>query len=212
MRCDDVTRELACPGDSRDDRALVEHLAHCRACADWADRAAKLDRLWETTRPADPGPAAWGSLWTSVNAALDAAPVREKAGRPWLARATERVGDQPAPKDGRYWPGLTMVATLALAQAAAILLAVGFAWHRPEGPVDVQGTDPARLVEGQGAAPALEPVIDVEGGQVPYIRSDGPTVTVRDVAAPELPNGEDPWYVFYGRIESAGTEVALGPL
>jgi len=209
MRCDEVTRELAAPSDSRDGRALAEHLAHCQKCADWADRAAKFDRLWEVTRPADPGSDAWGSVWTSVNAALDSAGAM-KARRPWLGRASGQVFDDPAnrrSREGRFWWGLAVVGTIALAQAAAILLAIGFAWHPPEGPSGVPDVNPgAGLV--QGTVPNLEAVVDVEDGQVPYISSDGPTITVRDVAAPELPNGEDPWYVFFGRIESAGTVVA----
>lgn len=210
MRCDEVTRELAAPSDCRDDRALAEHLVHCQKCADWEDRAAKLDRLWEVTRPPVPGSEAWGSLWTSVNAALDASDPR-KATRPRLAQEPEQASGetaQPSSRDGRFWRGLAMLGTIALAQAAAVLLAFGFTWHHPAEPAGVPSVNPGAGL-AQGTVPGLESVIDVEDGLVPYISSEGPTITVRDVADPEMPNGEDPWYVFFGRIESAGTEVAM---
>ncbi len=210
MRCEEVTRELAAPSDCRDDQALANHLGHCKKCADWADRAAKLDRLWDVTRPADPGSEAWGTLWTSVNEALDSSGPN-KAHRPWRARGSERVsGDSPhqSSRDARFWRGLAMVGTIVLAQAAAILLAISLAWHSPTEPAGVPAVTPsAGLV--QGTVPNLESVIDVEDGQVVYIRSDGPAIAILDLTALEMPNGEDPWYVFFGRVESGGTVVAM---
>jgi hypothetical protein len=208
MRCDDVTRELAAPSDGRDDRALADHLANCPKCADWANRAASLDRLWQTTRPVDPSPDAWGSVWASVNAALDAAPAPQTARRTLGARGFDRVDGPSASGNGRFWRGLATVATITLAQAAAVLLAFVFAWHRPADPA---GGSSLKSQTGlaQATVPSLDSVVDVEDGQVLYISSDGSKIAVRDVAAPEMPNGEDPWYVFFGRIESAGTEIAM---
>src|SRR4051812_27114103 len=119
MRCDEVTRELATPSDRRDDQALAEHLTHCEKCADWADRAEKLDRLWDATRPADPGPEAWASVWGAVNSALDAAAASQKAGRTGHARRPGQVAAQTTSGDARFWRGLAVMGTLALAQAAA---------------------------------------------------------------------------------------------
>jgi hypothetical protein len=205
MRCDEVTRELASPSDSRDDRALAQHLEQCKRCAEWADRASKLDRLWGMTRPVDPGAEAWASAWTSVNAALDSAGSRTTL-RPLQARQTVQISgasDTSAPRAGRFWRGLAAVGTIALAQAAAVLLAIGFAWNWPGKPNVSTGE------LAQARAPETDSEIDVEDGQVPYIRSEGQSLAVLDVAAPELPNGEDPWYVFFGRIESARTQIAM---
>ena len=70
MRCDEVIRELAVPTDDRDGTALAEHLAGCPSCVAWARRAALLDRLWEATRPPEPSPEAWDSVWANINQAL----------------------------------------------------------------------------------------------------------------------------------------------
>ena len=63
------------------------------------------------------------------------------------------------------------------------------------------------LVERTG--PSLDSVIDVEWGQVPLIRTDGPKVEISDLAVLGPFNGEDPWYEFYNRVESASAIVAM---
>ena len=210
MRCDEVIRELATPSDCRDDQALAVHLAHCKPCADWANRAEKLDRLWDMTRPADPGSEAWGTLWTSVNAAIDS-PDSKQALRPWRVQGPKRATGETthrSSKDARFWRGLAVVGTIVLAQAAAIILVFGVAWHHPAEPDRVPVAPPGfGLMPGTVAN--LESVIDVEDGQVVYIRSEGSSISKLDLTALELPNGEDPWYVFFGRMESGPTVVAM---
>ena len=56
MRCVDVIRELAAPTDTRNTVDLAEHLNRCPSCANWARQATQFDRLWDTTRPAEPSP------------------------------------------------------------------------------------------------------------------------------------------------------------
>ena len=66
MRCEDVIRELAAPTDTRDAASLAEHLSRCPSCAAWAERAARLDHLWEVTQPAEPTPEVWDNVWAQV--------------------------------------------------------------------------------------------------------------------------------------------------
>ena len=46
-------------------------------------------------------------------------------------------------------------------------------------------------------------------GQVILIRSEGPKVDITDLALLETSNGEDPWYDFFNRVESASTFLAM---
>ena len=192
MRCDEVIRKLGLPSDGRADRALAEHLAECKDCAGWAERAVKLDRLWDATRPAEPCPEAWDQVWSSVSARLDEAEATVSR----IEGKSYRVSAHARP-----WRGFAVVGVIGLAQAAAILLAMSLSW-----------TGPARKAPSlapAGPEPVVESVVDVPEGQVVYIRSDGPDVNVIDVTALEAANGEDPWFVFFNRVESASTMVAM---
>jgi hypothetical protein len=195
MRCDEVIRELAAPSENRDEFALAHHLADCKNCADWADRSARLDRLWDATRPAVPPQEAWDSVWSSVRANLERS-GRPEEDRPWGLRTSrsqsERTSHLPSTFT-RSWRGLAVAGAILLAQAAAILLAIGLAWFRPVDGPRAQAVD----------------VVDIDDGQVAYIRSVGPTVNVLDVTAVEMPDGEDPWYEFFNRMESSDPVVAL---
>lgn len=75
MRCEDVTRELAAPTGSISQLAISSHLADCVECAQWAERDAKLDRIWDLTRPEALSPETWDSVWANAVAALDHAPA-----------------------------------------------------------------------------------------------------------------------------------------
>ena len=79
MHCHEVVRELAVPTGELDASGLAEHLARCPRCASWAEDAARLDRLWEATRPAEPFGARWETTWADVSRALDQAPTPEPA-------------------------------------------------------------------------------------------------------------------------------------
>lgn len=118
MRCHEVVRELAAPTGAPDASGLAEHLARCPRCASWAEASARLDRLWEATRPPEPAGANWERTWAGVSRALDRASTPEPAA---LGSASPRP-----------WRRSTLVA-FGLAQAAAILIAAGSLW-RHEGP------------------------------------------------------------------------------
>jgi hypothetical protein len=154
MRCHEVVRELAVPTGHPDASGLAEHLARCPRCASWAEDAARLDRLWEATRPAEPTASRWETTWADVSQALD----RGSTPEPAVLR--------PGPH--RPWRRSTLVA-FGLAQAAAILIAVGFFARHDEAPA------PAELVN-----------VEIPYGQPVLIRCDLPTFEVI-----ELPDDEN---------------------
>ncbi len=210
MRCDEIMRELSQPGDDRDDRALAQHLVECRACARWAEHAARFNRLWDATRPVDPSTESWDRLWSSVAARLDhSGTVSMSPSRPDHHLAT--VGDAAAQQSSpftRSWRGLAAIGLVGLAQAAALLLAVNLFWNRTGKDVAPRFSEGAEVV--QRTAPSLDSVVDVESGQVTLIRSEGgPKVEIKDLALLESSNGEDPWYDFFNRVESASTDIAM---
>ena len=108
----------------------------------------------------------------------------------------------------RSWRGLAAIGLVGLAQAAALFLAVNLFWN----PTD-KNVQPPRFSEAadvvQRTAPSLDSEVDVEWGQVLLIRSEGPKVDITDLALLEPSNGEDPWYDFFNRVESASTYVAM---
>jgi hypothetical protein len=207
MRCEDVIRELAVPTDGRDDLAISRHLASCEACARRTEQAARLDRLWEATRPAEPSARAWDRLWSSVTAELD------RPSRPTLdGRRSVRAGAlaspalPAAPGRRRFWRGLAAVGIVGLAQAAALLIAVGVAWREDtRTPLPSQ---PAKIAAAaQNSQPNLGSVIDVEEGEVVLIRDDGKRVRVDDLAAQDPSNGVDEWYLFFNVLEPMARSV-----
>jgi hypothetical protein len=230
MLCDDVIRRLSEPGKQPDEPALAEHLAGCRPCVEWLDRAQKLERLWDTTRPAEPSPSAWDAVWTSVSAHLDQPIAVERnshgshlAGFPG-AMPEHPTSSVPAlsPSRTRRWRGLAAVGMVGLAQAAALLLAIGLSWHVP--------------VKVPDALPGLaEEKVEVGEGQKVVIRSEGSKVDVVDLTAletlqsvpsiipillgvytavdltsPERSNGMDRWYLVHTEFESySNSELEL---
>lgn len=89
-----------------------------------------------------------------------------------------------------------------------LLLAVNLFWN--PGSKNIQPrTLPAVPAVVQRTVPSLDSVVDVEWGQVVLIRTDGPEVKITDLTALEPSNGEDPWYDFYNRVESASAVVAM---
>jgi hypothetical protein len=106
MRCDDLTRELACPTGAISPADLADHLATCPVCASWSHQAARLDRIWELTRPVPPSGDTLDALWAHASVELDG---RRPSVRLKLVGADRR----------RRW----LVAGFVLAQAAAVLVA-----------------------------------------------------------------------------------------
>jgi hypothetical protein len=113
MRCEDLTRELASPTGAHSPAELAGHLADCPCCAERARQADRFEQLWQATRPIEPSPLMMDALWASASAALEAqsAPSTLR-----LEGFTHRRG----------W----LRPALLVAQAAAILIAVGFVWVR----------------------------------------------------------------------------------
>jgi hypothetical protein len=109
MRCEDLTRELASPTGAHSPAEMAGHLADCPSCAEWSRQAARFDQTWEATRPSEPTPSMMDALWASASVALEAQP----------APATLRLEGL---RHRRSW----LKPALVLAQAAALLLAVGF--------------------------------------------------------------------------------------
>jgi len=173
MRCDDVIRELSRPGAPGDNEALSGHLAHCGRCAAEAARVRRFERLWEATRPADPPEVAWDRAWTAIQSELG----RRDAGadRPHLTVGLLAAMDsRPAgpPRSTRRWHSFAVIGMVGIAQAAALLLAIGLSWRDP-----VRQPDPVASPSGPTLARAvgasLDSEFDFEDGQVPLIRTDG---------------------------------------
>ena len=136
MHCDEVIRELAVPTDDRDSAALAEHLANCPSCCRWAKRDAEFDRLWDATRPLEPSAQVWDSVWSHIASSLDSTTPEEfKAltASPFSVNGSVSDVDTPlvpvsTSSRSRSW-NWAAVGLIGLAQAAAVLLAVGWAWH-----------------------------------------------------------------------------------
>ena len=222
MLCDDVIRKLTEPGNRPDEPRLAEHLAGCRACAEWFDRAQRFEKLWDATRPAEPSPQAWDALWSTVSAHLDQPVAVERNGHGLhlaeFPRAMPERSKSPepalSPSRTRRWRSLAAVGMVGLAQAAALLLAIGLSWQVP--------------VTVPDALPALAEVnVEVGEGQKVVIRSEGSKVDVVDLTAlettqsfpsiipvlpgvyvavdltsPERSNGMDRWYLVHTEFES----------
>ncbi len=210
MRCDEVMREMSLSGEERDQDAVARHLAECKACASWSEHAATFDRLWDATRPTEPSAESWDRLWSSVTARLDQTGL-DAAAHVLSRRNGTADGNWDSPRSSpvvRSWRGLAALGLVGLAQAAALLLAVNLFWNAGD-----KNVQPRRLPAVPDVAerivPSLDSVVDVEWGQVVLIRSDGPAVQITDLTALEPTNGEDPWYVFFNRVESASTVVAM---
>ena len=107
----------------------------------------------------------------------------------------------------RSWRGLAAIGLVGLAQAAALFLAVNLYWNTSD--KNVQPPFPPGPDVVRRTAPSLDCEVDVEEGQVILIRTEGSAIDVSDLALLETFDGEDPWYVFFNRVESASTVVAM---
>ena len=154
MRCDEVIRELAVPdrrsGWDRAGRTPGRLPVVCRLGA----AAALLDQLWDATRPPEPSPEAWDSVWANIAQALQspAAEARTPGGHsqpvPQSGAAPKVLIHGPLPRTRPIRPRtrrFVAMALMGLAQAAAILIA----WDWP-GTSAVAGPD-AREPRGGSA-------------------------------------------------------------
>ncbi len=229
MRCDDVVRELAAPTARRDRDAMAEHLAACPACADWARRAEGLDRLWEATRPAEPSAEAWDAVWAQIAPTLPGraaarheeapaggvTPSRNGSGPRFLAHpAAASVAAPAGPRvRGRSWRAAAAVALVGLAQAAAILVALGLAW-RPVPRPDVR-RDGGGIVQNPTPAPthpapirvatAVKVDAEVPTSSLILIVAEGSEAKVVDRTPPEMNTGTDLGLVILNVMEGLAT-------
>jgi hypothetical protein len=131
MHCDEVIRELVVPTDDRDSAGLAEHLANCHNCAGWAKRDAQFDRLWNATRPTEPSPHVWDTVWAHIASLLEfSTPAEfEAIASPTTAlNGSTRRGERPlgltaVPSRSRPW-NWAAIGLIGLAQAAAVLFVV----------------------------------------------------------------------------------------
>jgi hypothetical protein len=162
--CQDLIFASDATGSETDRAALAEHLAACPACASQAGRDAALARVWEATRPADPGEAAWETVWARVSERLD------HAARP--EPVPERLPFAAVSAAGRWRRYAT--SAFIVAQAAALLGAVVL-WgaHRPTPDATVRTETPRGDVKvGVGVE------IEIEPGELVLIHLEGETPRV----------------------------------
>ena len=219
MQCDKVIRELAVPTDERDSASLAEHLAQCPACARWADNAARFDRLWEATRPAEPAGDVWDTVWARVACAVDKS--NPAAQKPFTLHASNLNGASPKTEESAVPTGrrsgfragrLVAIGSLGIAQAAAVFLAVTLSWHP-------SAKSPTPLVSDAGIAPSLvsidangtmstDGVVEIEEGQQIVIRVEGRAASVVDWTPVGVSYNVDDWYLMLNRMEAiAGSSI-----
>jgi hypothetical protein len=204
MRCDDVIRELSDPQNWSDSPALSGHLAQCDRCAALAARNTRLKRLWEATAPREVSGETWDQVWSAISSGLDRSDTRsgDQVGASLVATdAGSRIPQ--AARSGR-WRSVGFIGLVGFAQAAALLLAVGLSWR---GPSRLPGLP--RSPQEVRSEVSLNSEFDFEDGQVPLLRSEGNKVGMVDLTALDSANGEDPWFVFFNRVEATSTVVAM---
>jgi hypothetical protein len=165
MRCADVNEELTASAEPAS-AALTEHLAGCPACAARVERDARLFKLWEATRPQEPTPEAWATVWGMLTRELATpAPVVPMAPvRPWQrwAPATFGIAQAAAFLAGAVWVGFQpSLAPVAIAKVeipvsdGALVI------------IQTDGTDPkvislvadegSNTIDGEGFGALVEP-------------------------------------------------------
>jgi hypothetical protein len=186
MRCDEVIKELATPTDYGDSTALAGHLAGCQACAGWANRAVQFDRLWEATRPVEPGPDVWDAVWARIATSLDLSTSTELESS-FTTRTAALNGSPPVveiplkPKGPRHSPrsrawNLAAIGLIGLAQAAAILLAVGLAFYSSS---PSRAPQLAQTPDSMSSPPNSEVHIAIPGEGFPVVVDEGHSVVIQ---------------------------------
>ena len=168
MRCRDVTRSLSAPTGTAG-AEIADHLAACPRCASWAEQAARLDRAWAATRPAEPAASDFDAAWTAARRVVDeprpiAIPIR-----------TRRV---------------ILIGLAGLAQAAALVVAVWIPW-RDRGPEAVNPPDPIASIAPPDPAPVQAEMsrVDLAEGQISIIHLNGRAEPSLELATYEVTGG-----------------------
>ena len=95
---------------------------------------------------------------------------------------------------------------IGLAQAAALLIAVGIAWRGSDtAPSITSPATPADLA--QNPKPSLDSVFDLDEGDPVLIHSDGKKAWADKLTAQDTSNGVDEWYVFFNELEPMAKSV-----
>jgi hypothetical protein len=223
MQCNEVIRELAVPTDDRDSAALAEHLASCPSCARWAKRDAQFDRLWITTRPVEPSPQVWDGVWVHVASSLDSSPpAKFEALAPHVATLNGSIPRVETPfglprvssPRSRPW-NWAAVGLIGLAQAAAVLLAVGLTWRTStksqEIPIAISTHSVAMSPEVSAVAKESglrsAPVVEIEAGQMVLIRVEDSVAKVVDLTPDRISYSVDDWYLVFNAVEAIANPV-----
>jgi hypothetical protein len=205
MRCAEVIRELAVPSDERDASALAEHLSGCQSCAIWAEHATRLEELWEATKPREPGVVTWDAMWNHIAGAIDShapshasevSPVFSPLSQSSSGGRFDGVSVGTVRKSRERGRLLVVAGLIGLAQAAAILLAVGLGWHRTQ-------LDPSAAPFDQVTSSTLN--VEIEEGRTVLIRSQASEFAVIDLTPDQLVLGVDDFYVMFNALESMAT-------
>jgi hypothetical protein len=151
MRCEDLRRELAAPSGLPTPDEMADHLASCPDCAERSRRSARLDRIWEATRPPEPSIQALDTLWARASTSLDG--------------PKSAVIPFPTARAGRSrWA----VVAFFGAQAATVLVAASFLFRND---VQVAAAPPARVVANQDQPVIVR--IDDDGHRVEILDDSG---------------------------------------
>jgi hypothetical protein len=212
MRCDDVIRELAAPTDTRDAASLSHHLSHCLSCAAWAEQAARLDRLWQLTQPAEPTSDVWDNVWAKVASSLPApkddhvesappATLQNGFANGSLPQLKVHLQERPASRafGVRRWAAIGVI---GLAQAAAVLLVANMSWRF---------FAPSRAPQNNVGASLSS--VDIEEGQMVMIVADSRLPAVVDLTPKANTAGVEhvdwygdekffDWFLVYHEVES----------
>ena len=124
----------------------------------------RLDQVWAATRPPELSPATMDALWASATRELDRIEAARRAGSATRDRLT-----LPTRARGR---GRRVFMGIALAEAAVVLIGVGFALSRP---ASTNAPKPLSPIAQTQPAPArarlaARPVIEVAAGQTLHVR------------------------------------------
>jgi len=224
MHCDEVIRELVVPSDDRDSAGLAEHLANCPHCAGWAKRDAQFDRLWNATRPTEPSPHVWDTVWAHIASSLESStPAKfEAIASPTTAlNGSTRRGERPigftaVPSRSRpsNWAAIGLI---GLAQAAAVLFVVGLTWFSSR-----HSQDPQMAIAVH--TPALSPdssevskqigllsgaAVEIEAGRWMVIRMEESAAKVVDLTPEGVSWSVDDLYLAFNAVEAIANPVIV---